>query len=111
MERKNKHIKAAISILRENRRLIFALFVFTVFVDILLIKTNRDIVIFSLLLLYVIFIKNFQIKSKETFLLCIALLTVMSVDYLFTGASVSTEKGAVWLILFFGIAIIQQWRE
>lgn len=108
---KYTNIQKIILFSKENNRTILTLFIFTIFTDILFIKTSRDIVIFGLLLVYIIFIKNYQIKSKETFLLCLSLLLLTSIEYLLIGASVSTEKAAVWTILFFVIGVLQQWRE
>lgn len=97
--------------LRKNKITVLTLFFVAIFVDILFKKTSSDFLIFSVLLVYLIFVKIFQIKSRRTFLLCLALLAAMFINFLFTGTSVSTEKAAVWLILFFGIGVIQQWRE
>lgn len=99
------------SFLKENKKIAFALLVVSIFVDIFFVKMSSDIVIFGILLLYGIFIKIFQIKSRRTFLLCLALLAAMFVNFLFTGTSVSTEKAAVWLILFMALGIFQQWKE
>lgn len=99
------------SFLKENKRTALALLAVFIFADSLFIKESSDYVIFSVLLLYGIFIKIFKINSRQTFLLCLALLVVMSVDYLFTGASISTEKVTVWLILFLVVGAIQQWKE
>lgn len=107
----SEKMKKTTSFLRENKKIVLALLVVSIFVDIFFVKTSSDIVIFSILLLYGIFIKMFQTKSRRTFLLCIALLTAMFINFLFTGTSVSTEKAAVWLILFMALGIFQQWRE
>lgn len=104
-------IKRITSFLEENKKIVLALLTVFIFVDIFFVKTNSDIVIFGILLLYGIFIKIFQIKSRRTFLLCLALLVAMFINFLFTGTSVSTEKAAVWLILFMALGIFQQWRE
>lgn len=107
----SEKIKKITSFLRENKKIVLALLAVSIFVDIFFVKTSLDIVIFSALLLYGIFIKMFQIKSRRTFLLCLALLAAMFINFLFTGTSVSTEKAAVWLILFMALGIFQQWRE
>ncbi|MDO8660237.1 MAG: hypothetical protein Q7K54_06640 [Candidatus Parcubacteria bacterium] len=109
-ENKEK-IRKTTSFLKENKKIALALLAISIFVDIFFIKTNSDLTIFSILILYGIFIKIFQIKSMRTFLLCLALLAAMFINFLFTGTSVSTEKAAVWLILFMALGIFQQWRE
>lgn len=107
----SKNIEKFISLLRENKRTVLTLFAVFIVVESLSKRLSSDVVIFSTLLLYGFFIKIFQIMSTFTFLLCLGFLVLMSVEYLLTGASISTEKAAVWLILFFGIGVIQQWRE
>ena len=107
----SKYIGEIIRFLRENKRTVLTLFVISIIVESLSKRLSSDVVIFSALLLYGFFMKIFQIKNTFTFLLCLGLLVLMYIEYLFTGASISTEKTAVWLILFFGIGVIQQWRE
>lgn len=107
----SKIIKKIIIPLRENKRTVLTLFTVFIVVESLSKRLSSDVVIFSALLSYGFFIKIFRIKSAFTFLLCLLLLVEMSIGYLLTGASISTEKAAVWLILFFGIGVIQQWRE
>lgn len=107
----SKNIGKIISLLRENKKTVLTLFVVFIVAESLPKRLSSDIVIFGGLLIYGIFIKIFQIKSTFTFSLCLGFLVLMSIEYLFTGPSISTEKAAVWLILFFGIGVIQQWRE
>ncbi|MBI2430649.1 MAG: hypothetical protein HYV39_01390 [Candidatus Levybacteria bacterium] len=107
----SKNIESIISFLTENKRTVLAIFIVLIVVESQSKRLSSDFVIFSVLLLYGFFIKIFRIKSAFTFLLCLLLLVVMTIDYLSTGASISTEKVAVWLILFLGVGVIQQWRE
>lgn len=104
-------MKKIVSFLKENKRTVLSFFIAGIVADILFFKKSSDYFTFGILLLYLFFMKIFQIKSKSTFLLCLALLIMMFVSYLFTGTSVLTEKAAVWLILFLIIGVIQQWRE
>lgn len=104
-------MKKAVSFLRDNKKTILTLLVVTIFADILFLSKSSDLIIFSILTLYVFFIKIFKLKSKSTFLLSLVLLAMMFFSYLFTGTSASTEKAAVWLMLFLMIGVIQQWRE
>ena len=104
-------IEKMTSFLRENKKIVLALLVISIFVDIFFVKTSSDLVIFGTLLFYGIFIKMFQIESRRTFLLCLALLAAMFINFLSTGTSIPTEKAAVWLILFMALGIVQQWRE
>lgn len=107
----SKNIEKIIPFLRENKRTILTLFTVSIVAVSLSTRLSSDVVIFSAMLLYGFFIKIFRIKSAFTFLLCLGLLVLMCIEYLITGPSISTEKTAVWLILFFGIGAIQQWRE
>ncbi len=107
----SKNMKRVGFFLKENKKTVLTLIVTAIFADILFLKKSSDFLTFSILILYVVFIKMFQIKSKSTFLLCLALLGAMFINYFLTGASVPTEKAAVWLILFLGIGVISQWRE
>ena len=104
-------MKKIVFFLKENKKTLLTLFIVAIFTDILFLNKSSDLIIFSILILYPFFIKIFELKSKLTFLLCLALLTAMFFSYLFTGTSAPTEKAAVWLILFLIIGIIQQWRE
>ncbi len=107
----SKNLKKITAFLKENKKTTLAMLVLAIFVDIFFVKVSSDVVIFGILLLYGIFVKIFQIKSRRTFLLCLALLAAMFINFLFTGPSIPTEKAAVWLILFLGFGIIQQWKE
>lgn len=104
-------MKKIISFLRENKKTVLALLAVAIFADILFLNKSSDLIIFGILILYSVSIKMFQIKSKLTFLLCLTLLFTMFINYLFTETSVSTEKAAVWLVLFLIVGVIQQWRE
>lgn len=108
---KNKIVKNLSTFLCENKRTILSIFALLIIVESLIKKSTLDVILFGGLCLYGIFIKIFQIKSNVTFLLCIVFLIMMSLDYLLTSASISTEKIAVWFILFLAIGVIQQWRE
>lgn len=106
-----KIVKKVISILRENKRTVLALLVVLIVIETLSTRLSSDVVIFSTLLLYAIFIKLFRIKSTFTYIVCLILLIVMTISFFISGPSVRTEKAAVWFILFLGIGGVQQWRE
>lgn len=107
----SQYIEKIMPFLRENKKTILTLFVVFIVAVSISKRLSSDLVIFSALLCYGSFIKMFRIKSGFTFLLCLGLLMLMYILYVISGASISTEKAAVWLILFFGIGVIQQWRE
>jgi len=106
-----KGIKIFLPFLIKNRITALTLLVIFIFSDILFIKISSDYIIFSVLIFYAIFVKLFKIHSKLTFSFCLGLLILMSIDYLLAQASVSTEKAAVWLILFLVVGVIQRWKE
>ena len=108
---KSKNSKEIIAYLGQNKKTILNLVIAFIFVDIFFIKISSDLMIFSIIFLYGIFIKIFQIDSRRTFLLCLFLLVAMFINYLQGGSSNQTEKAAVWLVLFLVIGIIQQWKE
>ena len=107
----SKNLKKVTVFLKINNKIILILIAVFIFVDIFFIKASSDIVIFGILLLYGIFVKMLQIKSRRTFLLCLGLLIAMFINFLSTGTSIPTEKAAVWLVLFMALGIFQQWRE
>lgn len=104
-------VKKALDFLKENKRVVAVFLIGIIFIDSFFVKTVSDIVTFGLLLLYGMCVKTYRLKSKETFLLCLGILGAMFVNYLLSGASVPTEKAAVWLVLFMALGIYQQWRE
>lgn len=104
-------VKKISPFLKNNKKTVLTLLLVFILGDVFFVDTSSDFVILGILLLYAIFIKIFRISSKLTFLLCFGLLATMSVNYLLTQASISTEKLAVWFILFLIIGTIQQWLE
>lgn len=104
-------IKNLVSLLRNHKKIIFTLIIFGIFLDVFFFKINSDIRLFGILGLYLISILLFKLTSKITFLICLFILFAMYVGFLFSGASVITEKIAVWFVLFLTVGIIQQWNE
>lgn len=108
---RSENLTAIVNFLKRDKRIILTLLTGTIFVDSFFIKTSSDFVIFGVLLFYIFFAKIIQIKSNSTFLLCLGLVGAMFVSYLFTEASIATEKASVWLVLFMAVGIYQKWRE
>lgn len=104
-------IKKVIIFLKKNKPVVLTLIFLAIIADIIFISGSSDLRIFGILGLYVAAISFYKLKSRLTFLLSLVLLGVMFVEFLFTRTSESTEKAAVWLVLFLFIGIIQQWRE
>lgn len=103
--------KKVIYFLGDNKRTILSFVIAIIFADILFFKKTSDLMFFGVLIPYLVFIKIFRLKSRVTFLISLALLITMFINYLFTGTSASTEKATVWFVLFLIIGVIQQWRE
>lgn len=104
-------IKKIIFLLKDNKKTVLSFILATIFVDILFFKEASDLMFFGVVIIYLVFTKMFLLKSRLTFLISLALLIMMFFNYLFTAITISTEKAAVWLVLFLVIGIIQQWRE
>jgi len=75
------------------------------------IESSSDIIFFGFLGAYIGAVFFYKLDSKLTFLFCLTLLIIMSIEYLLTGPSLKTEKTAVWFFLFIAIGIAQQWNE
>ena len=79
--------------------------------DIFYITESFDVITFGLLGFYIFGIKLYKLSSRATFLFCLVLLILTYVQFLFLGSSVTTEKSAVWFVLFFIVGVIQRFRE
>lgn len=108
---RKRYLKEIAVFVRKNKIIFLTILIFGIVDDILFLRESSDFIIFSILFFYGILVKIAQVKSKSTFLLCLVLLGIMFIDFIITGTSVSTEKAAVWFILFLGFGIIHQWRE
>lgn len=95
----------------DNQKTVLVLLLVIIFSDIFVAKIQSDIVYLSVLTLSAICAHLYSLKSNNTFFLCLLLLAVMFVSYVFTSASIVTEKASVWLILFWLFGVLQQWRE
>lgn len=104
-------LKSIISILQKNKSIVLTVICLSVVADVLYIPDSSDLRIFTTLAIYIGSIRLYRLKSKATFLFCLLLLGLMYVLFIATQASVQTEKAAVWLVLFWLIGIIQQWKE
>ena len=105
------HIKKTLEFLQQNKKVVLVFLIGTIFVDSFFFKSVSDVVTFGLVALYGVCVKIYRLKSRETFLLCLGLLGAMFVSFLTSGASIPTEKTAVWFVLFMALGIYQQWRE
>lgn len=109
--KKNIYIKNFVSLFRNHKKIVFTLIIFGIISDVFFFTINSDIRLFGILGFYIISILLFKLTSKITFLICLFILFAMYVGFLFSGASIITEKIAVWFVLFLTVGIIQQWNE
>lgn len=79
--------------------------------EVYIFSFSVDIRLFGALLLYWWLSRIGKLASARVFQLCLVLLMAMFVSYLFGGTSSSTERLAVWFVLFFAMGVIRQWRE
>lgn len=105
------YVNKTLDFLQQNKKVVLVFLIGIIFVDTFFIKTSSDVMTFAVLLAYGISAKTYRLKSRETFSLCLGLLGAMFVSFLMSGASIPTEKAAVWLVLFMALGIYQQWRE
>lgn len=106
-----KHI--SLPVLRTIRPILLTVIFLSIISDILLVAARSDIIIFSILAMYVFSIVVFRIRSRLTFSFSLLLLFIMYAQYIIFIPDVSpgAEKAAVWLFFFLGIGMIQQWKE
>ncbi len=89
----------------------FTILAIALLTDIFFITGSFDVITFFLLGCYVIGIKVYKLSGTATFLLCLALLVLAYIQFLFLGPSVTTEKTSVWFFLFFVVGVVQRFRE
>lgn len=94
-----------------NRKVVLTFIFIAIIINCIFIESNSDIVFFGFLGFYIGAALFYKLHSKITFLFCLLLLIIMFIEYLITGASLKTEKTAVWFFLFLATGIIQQWKE
>lgn len=104
-------VSSIIGIIKRNSRTVFVLLLGIILVDSFFISLSSDIVIFGVLVLYGFLARVGNMKSRETFLLSLGLFGTMMLSFVFSFASIPTEKMTVWLYLFLIVGIIQRWRE
>lgn len=79
--------------------------------EVYIFSPSKDLRLFGALLLYWWLARKGDLASARIFQLCLVLLGAMFISYLTGGASTSTERLAVWFVLFFALGVIRQWRE
>lgn len=99
------------TIMEKNKSSVLLLVFIGIISDIFFISKSSDLLIFSILALYIFSSLIYKLKSKIAYFTCLLLLSLLFVLFLLSGPSDKTEKTAVWLVLFMLVGIIQQWRE
>ena len=95
----------------QNNRTLLVVLVGMILVDSFFVTISSDVITFGVIILYGLFVRAGHVRSRETFLLCLGLFGTMMLSFVFSFASIPTEKLTVWLYLFFIVGIIQAWRE
>ena len=106
-----KRVQPLLQLINKNKQLVLGLVFLSVLGDIFYIPISSDFRFFGFLGVYAVSARKFKFKSNVTFLFCLMLLAIMYVLFLSTGTSVKTERAAVWLVLFWIVGTVQQWRE
>lgn len=97
--------------IRKNSVVLLPIFFLGIIADVFMLPTSSDLRIASILLIYWLYVRLKKIKSHFTIGVTFILLLFMFLSFVITGTSVRTERLAVWVVLFLGFGIIQQWRE
>lgn len=97
--------------INDNKFVFLVFFAVAIVTETLGFIVSSDVQLFLGVLLYWYFGRIGWLKSTQTFQLILILLLVMFLSFLVNGASVQTERLAVWFVVFFGFGIVQQWRE
>lgn len=100
-----------LSILKQNKGVIFVVLLGIIFIDAFFIKIVSDVITFGILLLYGLYGRIFHTQSRLTFVICLGLISVLALSFIFSYASIPTEKLSVWLFLFLLVGIAQTWKE
>lgn len=94
-----------------NQVIFLAFFAIAVVTEVYTTPYSVDGRLFGALLLYWWFAHIGKLVSTRVFQLVLVLLFIMFLSFLANGASLQTERLAVWYVLFFAFGIIQKWRE
>ncbi|RJQ38247.1 hypothetical protein C4559_02120 [Candidatus Microgenomates bacterium] len=100
-----------ISFLREQKQVILTLIFSAFIIDTIFVPKSSDFIVFGLLVLYILSIWIYKLKSRVSIIFCFIFISIMYLSFLISGSSDRTEKAAVWLFFFFLINIVQQFKE
>ncbi len=107
----SSYFKQLIRLAKTNRQLVLGIIFASILGDIFYLAASSDFRFFGFVGAYALGARWYKLKSKVTFTFCLLLLCIMYILFLTTGTSVKTERAAVWLVLFWIVGIVQQWRE
>ncbi|MEK7577101.1 MAG: hypothetical protein AAB492_00600 [Patescibacteria group bacterium] len=97
--------------IHENQLTFLAFVSILIVAEVFVFPISKDVRLFGGLFLYWFFARTGKLTSVRVFQVCFVLLVVMAISYLVSSASISTERFAVWLVLFMALGLIAQWRE
>ena len=104
-------VRSVRGMLERNSTTLLVILIGVILVDSFFVSISSDTVTFTVLLLYGALAWFGHRTSRDTFLLCFGLLGTMLLSFVFSFASISTEKLTVWLFLFLIIGVVQAWKE
>lgn len=79
--------------------------------DILFLGQSQDLRIFSLIVIYILAIRFYKLKSRFTFSFALFVVIIIFIELILTSTSPTTEKAAIWLFFLIAIGIFQQIKE
>lgn len=94
-----------------NQGVFVVMFACAISAEVYLFPTSADTRLFFGLVAYWFLSVIGKLPGIRVLQLSLALLFVMTVSYLYSGAGIETERLAVWFILFFAMGVVTQWRE
>lgn len=95
----------------ENQPTFLAFISIFVIAEVFVFPISSDVRLFGAVFLYWFLARIGKLTSARVFQLCLVLVSAMAMGYLITGAIATTERLAVWFVLFFAFGIFTQLRE
>lgn len=96
---------------KKNKNAVISIIFFAIIVDVVFFVKSNDAVIFLIVGIYILAIKQCKVRAQQTFSFCILMLIIMYIQLILTKTSENTEKSAVWLFIMIIIGISQKLRE
>lgn len=110
---KNKVINKLHKLFKKNKSFLFLFFCVSLLSDIFYFTgvSTSDFRILLIVIVWVIVIRFYKLKSTATLKLILVLLSAMGVFYLFSKTSYSLERIAIWIYILLIIGVLHQLVE